>query len=41
MDAVNDANGHPELREQARAGQLDIAATTQALRGAELDETPN
>ena len=32
MDAVNDAAGHPELSEQALAGQFDIAAATRALR---------
>jgi hypothetical protein len=32
MDAVDDANGHPELREQALAGQVDVAATTRAIR---------
>jgi hypothetical protein len=32
MDAVNDAAGHHELREQALAGQHDVAAATRALR---------
>jgi hypothetical protein len=32
MDAVNDAAGHPELREHALAGQYDIAAATRTLR---------
>lgn len=32
MDVVDDANGYPDLREQALAGQVDIAATTRALR---------
>jgi pterin-4a-carbinolamine dehydratase len=32
MDAADQANGHPELHEQTRAGQVDIAATTRALR---------
>jgi len=32
MDAVNDAAGHPELSEQALAGQYDIAAATRTLR---------
>jgi uncharacterized protein (DUF1501 family) len=32
MDAVDDAAGHPELREHALAGQSDIAAAARALR---------